>query len=311
MFLACLLFGGVTITLSPEARVRGAEIELGAIATVEGEDADQVARVRALKLGYAPAPGYSRVIAAARVAVDVKRMVANVEVTTAGAAACRVTPQTEVITGAQLADAARAEIVRWTNGRDAEFSLVAALGDLEIPSGEKSIDVRAVLSESVTRAGPINVPVRVTIDGQLHRTVWSNWTVTLFEEVNVLKSPLRAGDLLTPELFERKRVAITSAEGPDAPAPLGLTAGARAARDMPAGATLRLSDMSRSTLVKRGDTLFLEIRRGSITARVAANADEDGRAGDRIRVTLIDTGKSMNAVVRSRDLAVIDLANQG
>ena len=70
MLLSTLLLGGVTITLAPQARVRGTEIELGSIAKVEGEDAEEVERVRKLRLGYAPAPGtdhprrFRRVLAA-------------------------------------------------------------------------------------------------------------------------------------------------------------------------------------------------------------------------------------------------------
>lgn len=309
LLLTGLLLGGVTVTLAPQARVRGTEIELAAIAKVEGPDAAEVERVRTLRLGYAPAPGHSRLISAQRLEVDVERMLVGVDVTVAGASACRVLPATEVVTGAMLTAAAKSEILRWTAGRDAQLELTGSLADIEIPAGDKPFELRAVLADAQVRAGPLNVPVRVTVDGQLFRTVWSNWRVTLYEEVNVLRSDLKAGDALTPELFERKRVALTA--GGDEPAALGLALGAKAARDMAAGAVLKRNDIVRDTLVRRGDTLFLEIRRGAITARVAATADQDARAGDRIRVTLLDTGKSLNAIVRSRELAVVDLARQG
>ncbi len=306
--LASLILGGVTLTLSPQARVRGAEIELSAIATVEGADAAEVERVRSLKLGYAPAPGHSRLIAAQRLEADVERLLSGVDVTVVGASTCRVLPATEVLTGAAMTAAAKAEIVRWTQGRDVQLELVSSLADIEIPSSDKPFDLRAVITEPQVRAGVLNVPIRISVDGQLYRTVWSNWRLTLYQDVNVLKNTVRAGEALTPELFERKRVALTT--GGESPAPLELAKGVKAARDMAAGSMLKSSDIVLDTLVKRGDTLFLEIRRGAITARVAASAEQDARAGDRIRVTLLDTGKSINAVVQSRDLAVIDLARE-
>mgnify|MGYP001198097388 CR=1 FL=1 len=307
--LASLVLGGVTLTLSPQARVRGTEIELSAIATVVGDDAAEVERVRALKLGYSPAPGHSRLIAAQRLEADVERMLAGVDVTLAGASACRVLPATEVLTGAALTATAKGEIVRWTQGRDAQLELVTSLSDIEVPTSDRPIDLRAVVTETQVRAGVLNVPIRISVDGQLYRTIWSNWRVTLFQDVNVLKNAVRAGEALSPEMFERKRVALTT--GGESPAPLELTRGVKAARDMAAGSMLKSSDVALDTLVKRGDTLFLEIRRGAITARVAASADQDGRAGDRIRITLLDTGKSITAVVQSRELAVIDLAREG
>jgi flagella basal body P-ring formation protein FlgA len=302
--------GGVKVTLEPQARVRGTEIELGAIAKVEGDDAAEVERVRALRLGYAPAPGYSRLLAGARLETEVERLLPGVEATFVGAPSCRVLPTTELLTAAQLSAAAKAEIARWSEGRDIELEPLSSLADLEIPSGEKPFELRALIADAALRPGPLNVPVRVMVDGQLYRTVWSNWRVTVFEEVNVLRSALRAGESLAPELFERRRVALT-AGNTDTPASLGQALGARAARDMAAGHVLRQSDVKLETLVKRGDTLFLEIRRGAITARVAATADQDARAGDRIRMTLLDSGKTINAVVLSRDLALVDLARQG
>lgn len=311
MLLALLIAGGVTVTLKPQAQVRGAQIELGAIATVSGEDAETVERVRAFQLGYAPAPGYSRLLAAPRLELDIERQLPGVDVVFAGSPACRVLPATEVLTGAAISAAAKAELVRWTAGRESQLELESSLGDLEAPLGDRPIELKAVVSDAEVRPGPINVPVRVMVDGQLYRTVWTNWRVTLFEEVNVLKSAVRAGDSLTPQMFERQRVAISSGGRTDAPAALGATFGAKAARDLAAGQVLRTGDVLRETLVKRGDTLFLEIRRGAITARVAATAEQDARAGDRIRMTLLDTGKSINATVRSRELAVLDLARQG
>ncbi len=311
LLLATLLLafapGEVTITLGPEARVRGTEIELGAIARIEGADANEVERVRALRMGYAPAPGYSRLLVGARLEADVERLLPGVDAKFAGAPACRVLPSTEVLTAAALTAAAKAEIARWSEGRDIELEPLSNLADLEIPSGQKPFELRARIADGALRPGPVNVPVRVMVDGQLYRTVWSNWRVTLFEEVNVLRSSVRAGEELSPELFERRRIAVTNANS-DAPAALGQALGAKAARDMAVGHVLRQSDVKLETLVRRGDSLFLEIRRGSITARVAATADQDARAGERIRVTLVDSGKSLNAVVLSRDLALVDLA---
>ena len=43
--LLALFLGGVTITLNPDATVRGTEIQLAQVATVDGTDPDEVARV--------------------------------------------------------------------------------------------------------------------------------------------------------------------------------------------------------------------------------------------------------------------------
>jgi hypothetical protein len=86
MLLLSLFLGGVTVTLHPQAKVRGTEIELGAVAAVSGEDAALVARVRGLRLGYAPAPGYSRLLLGERLRADLARTLPGTAVEVGGAA---------------------------------------------------------------------------------------------------------------------------------------------------------------------------------------------------------------------------------
>jgi len=308
--LLALILGGVTITLSPEAKVRGTEIELGHIAAVAGGDEAEVSRVRALRLGYAPAPGYSRLLVAARVQGDVARAIPGLEITLAGAGACRVFPATERVLAAAIESAAKSEVLRQLEGRDVELDLAASVPDLEVPSGDKPIELRVVLTDGVRRGGPINVPVRVLVDGNLYRTVWTNWRLAVWEEASVLVAPVRVGETITLDMLERRRVA-SPGSGPDAALPALLAAGSTAARDLPAGQPLREVDVVRPLLVKRGDALFLEVRRNQIHARINVIADQDARAGERIRVSVPDTERSLSATVVARDLAVIELSSQG
>jgi flagella basal body P-ring formation protein FlgA len=310
MLLSTLLLGGVTITLAPQARVRGTEIELGSIAKVEGEDAEEVERVRKLRLGYAPAPGYSRLLDAVRLEQDAERAISGLDAKFAGAASCRVLPDVEVVLGKAVDATARLELLRWTQGRDAELELTGQVGDLEIPAGNQPFELKAMISDTALRAGPINVPVRVMIDGQLYRTVWSSWRVTLYQDVHVTREAIRSGDTLRAEQFELRRVPRTSGSLESTPG-LESVLGSKAARDLQPGQQLRDADVLRNTLVKRGDMLFLEIRRGNVKARVAATAEQEGRAGDRIALKLLDNDKTITGVIVTRELAVIDLASRG
>jgi flagella basal body P-ring formation protein FlgA len=310
MLLTLLLVGGVKITLHGEATVRGTEISLAQVATVEGDDAAEVERVRSLKLGYAPAPGYSRTLAAPRVSADVARLVPGIAIEVKGALACRVTPQVERIGAAAIETAARAEMSRALKGSEFELALNTTLADLEVPAGNAPVEVRAVLGDNVLRAGPVNVPVRVSVDGTLYRTVWTNWRLSMWEDASVLKREVAAGETITLDMLERKRVLSSGAAGESTLA-AGLALGAKTRRDLPVGHALRESDVLRTVIVKRGDTLFLEVRRGSIHARVAAVAEQDAHPGERIKVTLTESKRTLAATVVSRELALIDLESNG
>lgn len=309
MFLA-LLLGGVTITLSPDATVRGTEIQLAQIASVDGTDPAEIERVRALKLGYAPAPGYTRTLSAGRLQGDVQRLVAGVTVTMRGSASCRVAPAVDRVSAQLIESAARREIARVLPGREFELALNATILELDVPAGNQPLDVRSVLGDTILRPGPVNVPVRITVDGTLYRTVWTNWRLSLWEEATVLKRAVTVGETITPELLEKKRVLV-SGDGESAPIAAGLAWGATARRDLAAGQVLREIDVHREVIVKRGDTVFLEVRRGNVHARVAAVAEADAHPGDRIRVKIAETGRAMTATIVSRDLARIELSDRG
>jgi flagella basal body P-ring formation protein FlgA len=305
--LLALLFGGVTIKLLPQAHVRGAEIELASIAAVEGADAGEVARVKALKLGYAPAPGYSRVIVGARLSNDVMRLLPGVSVTLAGTDTCRVFPTTERITGAALHAAAKAEVERWFKGRQIELELISNVPDLDVPSGATVPELRAVLGATTLEPGAINVPVRIMVDGGVHRTVWTNWQLAIWEEASVLTRVVRAGETIGADALETRRV-LTRTRGSDAMLSAAQLVGSTAKHELAIGVPLRDVDVERPLLVKRGDALLVEVRHGSVQARAAATVEQDARAGERVRVTLLDTKRSLNARIVSRDLAVIDLS---
>jgi flagella basal body P-ring formation protein FlgA len=308
--LLALFISGVTITLQPAAQVKGTEVRLDAIATVEGDDAAEVARVRALGLGYAPAPGYSRLIATGRVSSDVARMFPGLTVTLKGADACRVAPAIERVSGEALEAAAKAEVLRWLDGRDVELTRLAAIADVEVPAGDKPFEVRAVLGESALKGGPINVPVRVMVDGNLYRTIWTNWQLAIWEVASVPKCPILAGETITLDMLEKKRV-LSAIAGPETALAAGLVVGSTARRDLAPGTPVREMDVVRPVLVRRGDSLFLEVRRGGVQARVAGIAEQDARAGERIDVTLLDSKRKLSATVVSRELARIDFDGNG
>ncbi|HVS10762.1 MAG TPA: flagellar basal body P-ring formation chaperone FlgA [Planctomycetota bacterium] len=307
--LAILSFGGVTVTLSPEARVRGSVVALGQLALVEGDDAAEVERIAAAQLGYAPAPGYSRLFTAERLRQELGLAAPGVALTLAGSSACRVWPEVERLEGEAIDAAAEAELRRHLGARDASAQLVARSASIEVPAGREAARLRSVLSGSALQGGLLTVPVRVLVDGEPYRTVWTTWKVELWEELDVLTRPVRAGDTITREMLVRRRVPAPAAGGPAAPRPLGaeMLAGSRAVRDLAAGQPLVELDVVRPSIVQRGDALSLEIRKGAVCARLGAVAEQAGALGDRVRVSFPGSERTLAGVVAGRGLVRIDL----
>lgn len=303
MITALFLLAGVRVTLPVEARVAGVEIRLGDVAQVSGDDAREVALVRAVPLGYAPAPGHSRLLNALRIAEEVGTHAPGVSLVFDGVGACRVWPQTERLPGTRIDEAARAALERAFAGRDVTLSAVQPASDLELPKGERPAELRAQIQSDQTRPGRIGVTVQVTIDGAHWRNVITSWDVSEWQMRPVLVRALAAGETIGAALLERRRVSVAREAALEAEHLIG----ARLARAMPEGSPLYPDDVVRELLVRNGDSLLLEVRRGSVTARVPAVAEQDGALGDEVRVRPTNGTRSLQAKVVGRDTARVDM----
>lgn len=305
--LSALLLSGVTITLPPEAEVRGVEIRLGAVADVRGDDPALVHRAREVSLGYAPSPGYRRVLPRWKVERLTAAALAGVDVVVDGAETLTVTPAVESVEAERLERAAVEALSARFAGKDAAWRLAEPLQAVLVPRGERPLEIEVELSDEPAHAGRWSVPVRLIVDGAPYRTIWAAFEVELYERLPVLVTDVPAGAELGPNHIAYQRVKLTRPLGD--PIRPEMLEGARAARALPAGAVLSERDIRRAHAVKRGAIVDLEVRRGSITARVRAVAAADGYVGDRIPVTVETSGKTLRARVVARDVVRYEMGD--
>ena len=303
MIISLLLAAGVTLTFPMEVKVQGTEVTVNEIARITGDDLEEVRLVGRVDLGYAPMPGHSRLFFGKRVAEIVKRET-GVDVTLAGDRAVRAFPKEVTIKAIDIESAARVELLRLTTKIDAEYVLQDTPRNVSVPAGNDSVRLEAFFEKPEVQSGVVSIPVRIIIDEQVYRTVWTRWSIAVHELRTVLVSPVAAGEALTAKHFTQKRMLVPRVGGAN---PLGrdLALGAVASRDMKAGEMVTTLDVNRPMIIRRGDTIFLQARSRAITARVPATAEEDGALGDRIMVVTLDSGRRMGAVVKSRDLVEI------
>lgn len=311
MILFSMLFAGVTVALPIEARAGGLELTVGAIADVRGDDPLAVERVRSIAIGYAPAPGYSRLVAAARLREQISALSLGLDVTVSGADACRVWPKTESIAASSLERAAHdalAQQLAALGHADAMIEPSEPIGAIDVPAGMKPCELRAAPNDNALRTGIVQVPVRVLVDGEPYRTVYTSWRVRTWADAAVLARPVRAGETITESMIARRRVAIEGT-APRTPLSQRMLSGAAAARDLEAGRALSEVDVLRPMIVNRGDSLQLTVTKGATTVRTRAIALQTGALGDRIAISLAD-GKELKAEIVARDQAEILIASQ-
>jgi flagella basal body P-ring formation protein FlgA len=303
--LASLFLSGVTVVLPMEASARGTEVTLGEIAELRGDDAAEVARVAAVDLGYAPSPGFSRLLHAHRIAEELGRALPDVDVRFAGQTACRVRPEVETVGTDAIAAAVRAELERLYDGQDVTFAASQNLQPADVPLGTRPAELRVRVTDPLSSSGLVPVPVQVLVDGVPYKTLWTTWQAERWATMPVLARPLRSGETIQPFHLEPRRVKVQTGRAKALPA--SMLTGAVAARDLASGAPVTESDVHRPTVVQLGDTVTLEVRKGAVSARTSATALASASVGDRVRVRSLIGGQEHHALVVSRDVVRIDL----
>jgi flagella basal body P-ring formation protein FlgA len=304
-----LLWSGVTITLTPETKVGGTELSLGAVAKIECDDAALQSRVEELSLGYAPAPGFSRVLESGALLRQVRAALPGVDVKVVGAGTCRVSPQTEIVCADAIALAARAGLEKSLTERDlgdCTLELVSTLAAIEVPKGKQACTLEVAPQAAKSSPGPALVAVRLVVDGQTYRTLYTSWKIQAWREQPVLVRAVRAGEMIDASMIELRRAPIDAALAFSVLESVQVQ-GSAAAHELPAGKTLQPADLVRPTIVKKGDILILSVNSGAVRVRAPVVAEQAGALGDRIKVVVQQSNRELNAVIESRDTVRVDL----
>lgn len=127
------------------------------------------------------------------------------------------------------------------------------------------------------------------------RTTWVPVQVKVFKKALVAKRTLLADEKLNADQFELKLSDVTNVK--EAADNLEGLSSATARRYIGAGQVLSMTDVVRAHWVKRGQAVKLIIASGDFEITAAGTAEENGRAGDMIKVKSPETGKVLTAEV--------------
>lgn len=293
MLAALLLASGVTVVLADKAEVKGLDISVSEVATIQADDPAQAALVAAASLGYAPAPGYHRILRSDIIQFDLRRALPGLEIEVIGAERCRVDPLTERLDLERLWSLASAQVEELFRGTDASIKRDSEIPEVDVPVGEAPHELRASLLDRDVDAGPKTVAIQLWIDGDLYRTVHMPFNVSLREPRWVLKQNIEAGQVLEPSLFELRRVEVSFATAQHG-LPMDAVTGTIAARPIAASSVVTERDIQRPIAVRRGEIVTVIIRSGAVEARDMGVAVHEARVGEMVRVTLNSTRREVS-----------------
>ncbi len=286
----------ITVALPAEATVSGSEMTLGEIAVITGELEGEVQDVKDFALGYAPSPGYSRVIQSWRVEQQLAKEFPSLQISFTGKDTCRVWPRTAVISPRELVAAARKSLEGQEFGRDLEVSFRGELASETVPAGHFSRSVVGKPARGVASSGKVNVPVEILIDGEKYRTVWVTFDVTLYAELPVLRRAIPLGGRIKTSDVVMRRIEVSAGNTKDILQP-SMLVGAIARRALANGQPVSARDVEREVAVKEGETVALEVSNGLVLVNTKVIALSSGFVGEVIPVRTLSTGKELTAIV--------------
>lgn len=295
MSLSCWYAGADTVTLKPEAFIKGPTVMLGDVADIEGEHAEAL---RSIAVTHAALPGSSRRIDASLLR---SRIVSagydseSVDVANTPRIVTATTMHLDV-TRELLMDDLRNYIhmnMPW-DPEETLVDIVPPTGKTVVADGDMSIAWRANPAYKYLGLGSFRGDI--SVDGQLSKTVYAKATIKTYADVLVTDGGLSRGTRLTPaNVHLEKRDLSTIKTGVF----FGLDElnGAIAKSSIRAGQIITPDKVMAPKVVKRNQIVRVRTQVGAMVIQSQAQALSDGSVGDVLRCRNLKSKEEFTGVV--------------
>jgi flagella basal body P-ring formation protein FlgA len=172
----------------------------------------------------------------------------------------------------------------------------------DMAAGETPMAV-AIIDYPEALASSMLVRVRYTQDERILREDTLALRVSLWREGMVAATPLKRGDAVSLQGVTTRRVdALRDRES----LPISIAGGDYVfAREVPAGRPLTWRDVTRRSLVHRGQVVEVLATDGALVITMKALAMQDGARGETVRVRNVESKRDFTALVVSENRAEV------
>lgn len=298
--------GPIVVRLKPVSVIDGERLLLGQLAAIENAPPPLERYLAGLDLGNAPAPGKRQKLKASHVQLRLKQQPLEAgAIVVAGPPLVDVVGRGRVIEGAEAA-ALVIRHIRETTGWTEEQARVRAVrmpANLYLPPGEIELRIDRVSGDDygvtlfLLTAWQDNFEVgRLPVSVSIQRTM----------QAVAAARALAAGETLTAaDLTLVPRTITQRADERRYFEDTASLLGQKTRRAVAAGQPLAADMVDNPPLVKRGDSVRVQlVRGGGLAVTTRGIAGEHGRLGQEISVRT-DNGKTLRGELRERDLVVV------
>lgn len=294
----------IHIRLRPEVKVTGTWIRLGDVAKISGIGADAREDLEGVKLSHVPLPGVRRVMTIA----DIARRLKHVGVPQPlefdrSVPTVLISTEVTALPGAELVVFGHRFLADKLNqpGVTIDIEDPATPKALMLPARDmRSMVMRAEMSSQKT-AGLVTVAVEVWLDGRRQARRLLSYRVHARGLVAKAAHRLEPGTVITEADLEES-VRDLALVPRDVMRRSESLLGLKVVRPIGAGQMVRKGAVAIPALVKRGDSVVLIARIGSVEARVMAQAKANGIKGEVVTVVNLTSKRQIQAKVVGRKL---------
>jgi flagella basal body P-ring formation protein FlgA len=197
--------------------------------------------------------------------------------------------QTQRVAAVRIAALAERAAHKLVTDRDRAIAAVYPATDQLVPAG--ALEVNAMPAQMT--ATYVAVPVQITVNGRLERTVYVGYRVTTYVHTAVATHDLAYNSVIGAGDVRIDRVPSTGRATTDVAALVGRKLMHSASNGMP----ITLDDTTVNPVVGAGSSALLVVRDGDLAISVDVTAKSSGGIGQIVAVTNPRTGVTLNATV--------------
>lgn len=295
---------GIKIIIPGEVEVRENWITLGEIATITGVTGEKLDDLRAVRLGKAVLPGYTREVYQEQIKVLLKNEGFSPEdIIIDSPNRIRVRTRSIELSVEDLLDEAKS----YLNGileYPSEKTIIRlrhSPPDLVLPDRDYEIEFK--LSNANNLIGNTSLQALILIDGIVYRTIFLSFEILVKEQVYVARRPISIGEKIKGEDFYLDYRPLSNYYGElinNLDIPL-VTHGVVKTR-IPKEGILTSYHLRMPDIIKNGDLVQAEVIIGNIKVTTIVRARQSGKFGDYINVENRESGHRFKAQIINSNL---------
>lgn len=294
-----------TVKVMQQASVRGAAITIRDIGSVEAADSATAHALGSLRLGVSPLPGSWREMERELISAQlVRNGYGPSRVRLICPAMVRIYRESQTVSRQALESRLRdfvAANAPW-NPDEMEITALGGIGDVVVPAGELTIDIKPRGSSSYL--GPVPFTVGIAVDGHDAASLVMQVRISVFRDAVVTATAIPARRVIEPSDVEIRRIDISAARG-KCYSSLEQVVGQATTTYLQAGAIVTAKNLTAPVLVRRGEVVQLIAGKRGFIIRTSGVAQQDGKRGEVISVLNPSTRKLIEAQVTGPQRATV------